>query len=118
MLQANDQSLEAAAYGALGIAHRLIGQYDKALGYHTQELNLRQELNDLRGECKAHGNLGNVHVSLGNYIQGYKVTLSIHPHICIERSEIVGTASHSVRNRSNTWRQADPIKSLIPSLKY
>ena len=73
LLQANDQSLEAAAYGALGIAHRLTGQYDKALGFHTQELNLRQELGDLRGECKAHGNLGNVHVSLGNYIQGYKV---------------------------------------------
>lgn len=51
-----------------------MGQYDKALGFHTQELNLRQELNDLRGECKAHGNLGNVHVSLGNYIQGYKVS--------------------------------------------
>lgn len=80
-MQANDHSLEAAAYGALGIAHRLMGQYDKALGFHTQELNLRQELTDLRGECKAHGNLGNVHISLTNFILGYKVSLLKQLHI-------------------------------------
>lgn len=31
-----DRSLEAAAYGALGLAHRMLRCYDKALGYHTQ----------------------------------------------------------------------------------
>lgn len=31
-----DRSLEAAACGALGLAHRMLRCYDKALGYHTQ----------------------------------------------------------------------------------
>lgn len=34
--QGRDRSLEAAAYGALGLGHRLLRCYDKALGYHTQ----------------------------------------------------------------------------------
>ena len=31
-----------------------------------------QDLGDLRGECKAHGNLGAVHLSLSNYINSVK----------------------------------------------
>jgi tetratricopeptide (TPR) repeat protein len=33
---AGDRALEAAAYGALGRAHRMLRCFDKALGYHTQ----------------------------------------------------------------------------------
>ena len=31
-----------------------------------------QDLGDARGECKAHGSLGAVHVSLSNYINAMK----------------------------------------------
>lgn len=34
--QSRDRTLEACAYGALGMAHRLVRQFDKALGFHTQ----------------------------------------------------------------------------------
>lgn len=34
--QGRDRSLEAAAYGSLGLANRLLRHLDKALGYHTQ----------------------------------------------------------------------------------
>lgn len=64
--------MEAAACGALGTAHRLLKRFDKALGYHTQELTLRQEMSDLSGECKAHGHLGAVHMALGNYTHAVK----------------------------------------------
>lgn len=70
--QSADRSLEAAAYGALGIAHRTTRNLDKALGFHTQELTLRQEAGDLRGECRAHGNLGAVHMALGQYTHAVK----------------------------------------------
>ena len=70
--EASDRSLEASAYGALGIAHRVTKNLDKALGFHTQELTLRQEASDLRGECRAHGNLGAVHMALGHYTQAVK----------------------------------------------
>lgn len=33
---------------------------------------MRQEINDLKGECRAHGNLGAVHMSLGNYTNAIK----------------------------------------------
>jgi quinolinate synthase len=54
----------ASANGALGSAHRVLTQYDKALAYHTQELSIRQDMNDLKGECRAHGNLGSVHMCI------------------------------------------------------
>lgn len=64
--------MEAAACGALGLAHRLLKRFDKALGYHTQELTLRQEMTDLKGECKAHGHLGAVHMALFSYTHAVK----------------------------------------------
>lgn len=64
--------MEATSYGALGLAHRLLKYFDKSLGYHTQELTLRQELCDLLGECRAHGHLGAVHIALGNYTHAVK----------------------------------------------
>ncbi|XP_068900354.1 tetratricopeptide repeat protein 28 isoform X3 [Tenebrio molitor] len=67
-----DRGMEAAACGALGIAHRLLKRLDKALGYHTQELTLRQEMSELSGECRAHGHLGAVHMALGNYTHAVK----------------------------------------------
>lgn len=63
--QARDRGMEAAACGALGLANRLLRRFDKALGFHTQELTLRQEMGELSGECRAHGHLGAVHMALG-----------------------------------------------------
>lgn len=34
--QSGDKALEAVAYGALGLCHRQMQCFDKALGYHTQ----------------------------------------------------------------------------------
>ena len=39
---------------------------------HLQELSILQDLDDARGECRAHGNLGAVHLSLANYINAMK----------------------------------------------
>lgn len=70
--QTRERTMEAAACGALGLAHRLLKKFDKALGYHTQELTLRQEMSELLGECRAHGHLGAVHMALGNYTHAVK----------------------------------------------
>ena len=34
--------------------------------FYFQELSILQDLGDTSGECRAHGNLGAVHMSLGN----------------------------------------------------
>ena len=36
LLQLRDRGFEAAAFGSLGVCHRRAGQFDKALGCHTQ----------------------------------------------------------------------------------
>lgn len=41
-------------------------------GYHTHELNIRHEISDIPGECRAHGHLGAVHMALGNYNHAVK----------------------------------------------
>lgn len=41
--QSGDKSLEAVAYGALGLCHRQMQCFDKALGYHTQVIVLLLE---------------------------------------------------------------------------
>lgn len=37
-----------------------------------QELSLLQDIGDMSGECRAHGHLGAVHLSLGNFIHALK----------------------------------------------
>lgn len=36
--QTRDRPMEAASCSALGLAHRLVKKFDKALGFHTQEV--------------------------------------------------------------------------------
>lgn len=48
--QYRERTMEATSYGALGLANRLMKKFDKALGYHTQELTLRQEICDMLGK--------------------------------------------------------------------
>ena len=44
----------------------------ECFNFYSQELTIRQEISDLKGECKAHGHLGAVHMSLGNYTNAMK----------------------------------------------
>lgn len=64
--------MEACAYAALGATYRLVQKYDKALGYHTQELEVYQELGNASGECQAHGHLAAVYMALGKYAMAFK----------------------------------------------
>lgn len=48
--QYREKTMQATSYGALGLANRLMKRFDKALGYHTQELEIRQEIGDMLGK--------------------------------------------------------------------
>ena len=39
----------------------------QAIGYMQQDLVVAKSLNDINGECRAHGNMGAAHFSKGNY---------------------------------------------------
>ncbi|KAK3755672.1 hypothetical protein QZH41_000641 [Actinostola sp. cb2023] len=52
------------AYGNLGIAYRVLGEYQKALEYYEKDLNIAKELGNKLGEGIAYNNLGNAYFSL------------------------------------------------------
>ena len=41
--------------------------FTQAIGYMQQDLVVAKSLNDINGECRAHGNMGAAHFSKGNY---------------------------------------------------
>ena len=52
-----DRAGEGKAYGNLGAAHQLLGDFSQAIKYHTQALEIAKEVNDRAGEGRAYGNL-------------------------------------------------------------
>ncbi|OQR69498.1 tetratricopeptide repeat protein 28-like, partial [Tropilaelaps mercedesae] len=64
--------LEASSFSALGACHQQMKAFDRALGFHTQELQIYKELGNLQGECRAHASLGTTHVSLGNHAEALR----------------------------------------------
>jgi len=55
------------AYGNLGSAYQALGDFCKAIRYHTQRLAITKEVGDWAGEGGAYGNLGNAYQSLGDF---------------------------------------------------
>ena len=60
---------EGRAYGNLGNAHQSLGDFSKAIAYHTQDLAIARGLGDRAGEGQTYGNLGCAHDSLGDFSQ-------------------------------------------------
>jgi tetratricopeptide (TPR) repeat protein len=58
---------EGWAYGSLGCAYRSLGDFSKAIEYHTRHLAIAKELGDRAGEGGAYGNLGNTYEALGDF---------------------------------------------------
>jgi tetratricopeptide (TPR) repeat protein len=56
-----------ATLANLGNAYQSLGQYQQAIKFHQQWLNIAREIGDRFGEGGALGNIGNAHQSLGQY---------------------------------------------------
>jgi hypothetical protein len=57
----------AYVYSTLGSAYQLLGDFSKAIKYHTQHLAMAREMADRAGEGRAHGNLGIAYQSQGDF---------------------------------------------------
>ncbi len=64
--RSQDPKLVAKTLAALGLSHHLQGEYDKAIDYYQQALNIARNL-DSTLETTLLGNLGLAHVQSGNY---------------------------------------------------
>ena len=60
-VQAAEPDEASFVYSALGNALDFLGDFDKAVEYHTQHLAIAHEVGDRMGDASACGNLGNVH---------------------------------------------------------
>ena len=59
-----DRAGEGRAYANLGIAHDSLGDFSKAIEYHTQDLEIAKEVGDRAGEGRVYKNLGTCHMHL------------------------------------------------------
>ncbi|MEZ3144211.1 tetratricopeptide repeat protein [Halobaculum sp. MBLA0143] len=62
-----DDSMEAAALGNLGLIEKRRGNLNKAEKYHKKSLELKDELNDIAGRATSFHNLGSVALRQKNY---------------------------------------------------
>jgi tetratricopeptide (TPR) repeat protein len=56
-----------ASLTSLGNAHYSLGQYERAIAFYQQSLDIAKEIGDIRGESNSLNNLGNAYDSLGQY---------------------------------------------------
>jgi tetratricopeptide (TPR) repeat protein len=61
-----DRAGEGGVYGNLGNANYLLGDYSKALEYHTQHLAIAKEVADRAVEGEAYGRLGTGYLYLND----------------------------------------------------
>ena len=64
-----DRAGEGKAYGNLGNAYWLHGDFSEAIEHHTQGLTIAQEVGNRAGEGLTCNNLGICHMHLGEYVK-------------------------------------------------
>ncbi|XP_066016128.1 tetratricopeptide repeat protein 28-like [Pocillopora verrucosa] len=64
--EVGDKRGEGNAYGNLGTAYDILGDFKKAIEYHNLHLKIAKEVGDKHGEGKAYGNLGTAYHILGD----------------------------------------------------
>ncbi len=104
--QPNDSEQEGFGemLNRLGIAYRSLGQYQQAIDFHQQHLNIAKLIGARRSEANALGNLGLAYDSLGQYQQAldfHRQHLNIARLIGNQRSEAaalgnIGNAYYSL----------------------
>lgn len=84
------QAAQRSFLGNLGIAYRNLGQPQRAIKYHEQQLEIARRMADQRGEGVALGNLGSAYMMLGELrwaIEYYQQRLNIARAIGDRRGE-------------------------------
>lgn len=67
MRELNDRLAIGRACGNLGNTYYLLGEFNVAVQYHTERLEMAKECKDKAAERRAHSNLGNSHIFLGQF---------------------------------------------------
>ena len=80
MLEIGDRAAQGRACGNLGNVHYLLGNFPRAIHYHTERLKIATDFEDKAAERRAHSNLGNANIFMGEFdcaVGHYKQTLQL-----------------------------------------
>lgn len=67
MTELGDKQACGRACGNLGNTCYLLGDFNQAIVYHTERLQIARQLGDKAAERRANSNLGNSHIFLGQF---------------------------------------------------
>lgn len=67
MRSLGDRAAMGRACGNLGNTCYLLGDFARAIRYHTERLQIAREFGDKAAERRANSNLGNSHIFLGQF---------------------------------------------------
>jgi tetratricopeptide (TPR) repeat protein len=62
-----EQDCHRKSLNRLGLCYYSLGQYEKAIAYHQQSLEIKEEIGDRQGVAKSLGHLGTCYFCLGQY---------------------------------------------------
>jgi tetratricopeptide (TPR) repeat protein len=96
---------------SLGNAYYSLGQYERAIAFYQQSLDIKKEIRDIQGESSSLGNLGSAYYSLGQYeraIAFNQKSLDITKEI----GDIQGE-SISLNNLGNAYRSLGQYERAI-----
>ena len=102
---------KASCFGNLGNAYQSLGEYERAIAFHQQHLDIAREIGDRRGQANSLGNLGNAYHSLGEY----KRAISFHQQ-SLEITRDIGDRrgiANSLMSLSAAYQQVGRIKDGI-----
>ena len=109
----SDRAGEGRAYGNLGNAYKLLGDYQKAIEYHEKDLKIAKEIGDRAGEGGAYGNLGNAYQSLGDYQKAIE-----YQEKCLKIAKEIGDRAGEGRGYGNLGNAYQSLGDYQKAIEY
>ncbi|XP_064163324.1 G-protein-signaling modulator 1b [Anguilla rostrata] len=103
-----DRAAQGRAYGNLGNAHYLLGNFVEAIKFHQERLAIAKEFGDKAAERRAYSNLGNALIFLGQFktaTEYYRKTLQLSHQLKDRAME--AQACYSLGNTYTLLQQHD-----------
>ncbi|KAG1666927.1 G-protein-signaling modulator 2 [Nymphon striatum] len=97
----DDMKILSAIYSQLGNAYFYLGEYVKAMEYHTHDLSLARSMNDQLGEATASGNLGSTLKVIGKFDEATQLCQK-HLDISRQLNDKIGE-SRALYNLANVY---------------
>ena len=113
-VEIGDRAGEGTAYGNLGNAYQLLGDFRKAIEYQEEHLKIAKEIGDRAGEGRAYGNLGNTYKSLSDH----RKAIEYHEKY-LKIAKVMGDRAGEGRAYGNLGNDYDSVgeKSVIGAEK-